>query len=174
MKSNLLLMLVCPMLLVSCSREASDSASIYPRFTGTAPWTIAGIRPGLSLDDVKKLKGEPARAFGNPPLEFAWDLRSPPGTLTVRVDSSGRVKAVFGNSLSAGDRVLVGASASDDEVKAILGAGESHKMKSAGSFVLPTPSKQFGTEHYYQNGDATFRVIVMKDQGLTGIVAEQK
>ena len=47
-------------------------------------------------------------------------------------------------------------------------------MKSPGSFVLPTPAKQFVTQHSYQNGDATFLVIVMQDQGLTGVVTEQK
>ena len=172
--TKLLLSLIPPLLGAGCMRQVTDTELTYPRYTGTAPWTIAGIRPGMTLEEVKKIKGEPARSLDNPPLDFQWVRSNSNGEFTVKVDAHGRITTVYGDALSAGDHTLVGSGASEEEVKALLGQGESKAMKSTGSFVIATPGKLLGAEHLYHNGDTTFRVIVMKDAGLTGVVAERK
>lgn len=100
-------------------RQVTDTELTYPRYTGTAPWTIAGIRPGMTLEEVKKLKGEPAKSLGNPPLDFQWGRSASTAEFTVKVDAHGRITMVSGDSLSAGDRTLVGSGASEEEVKSV-------------------------------------------------------
>ena len=58
-------------------------------------------------------------------------------------------------------------------VTAVLGKSDAKSMTQPGSFVLPTPGKNVGTQHVYRNGDVRFRLIVMKRGGLTGITAEK-
>lgn len=164
--------LLAALLAAGCQREATDATAASRRYTGTAPWTVAGIRPGMTLDEVKRQRGEPAQAFGDPPRQFRWNRASSAGEFTATVDASGRVVAVHGDTLNAGDRVLAGASQDAEAVLQVLGKGEEKAIAHSGSYVIATPGKQSGTEYHYRNGDARFRVIVMKDRGLTGVVAE--
>jgi len=165
-----ILLLLCLLILAGCIREAAEPESHYKRYTGTAPWTIEGARPGMTLDELKQRHGKPSGAHGNPPNSFSW--QSP--RLNVSVDADGRVKEVWGNSLQVGGQTIVAAGLNDTDINAILGKGTSKSMSQPGSFVLPSPGKHIGNEHVYHNGDVSFRFIVMKDRGLTGIVAQRK
>lgn len=164
--------LLAALLAAGCQREVTDATAANRRYTGTAPWAVAGIRPGTTLEEVKRERGEPAQAFGEPPRQFRWTRTAAQREFTATVDPGGSVVAVHGDTLTAGERVLAGASSGEEEILQVLGKGEEKKISSSGSYVIATPGKQSGTEYHYRNGDVRFRVIVMKDGGLTGVVAE--
>jgi hypothetical protein len=170
MPTKRLFVLLFPLLFAACTQEADDREMVYTRYTGTAAWTIDGARPGMTLAELKLLLGPPADSSGDPPTSVSWGY--PSQGLTVNVDANGRVTQVWGKTLKAGDVTVLGGGVSDAEIKGVLGKGESKSMTQSGSFVLPTPGKTVGAEHFYRNGDVRFRFIVMKGEGLTGIVAE--
>ncbi|MEQ1519001.1 MAG: hypothetical protein ABL931_21185 [Usitatibacteraceae bacterium] len=174
MKLKLLLFALLAFLVAGCMRESDDEESVYLRYKGNAPWTVTGVRPGMTLDELKKKRGEPSRTSGEPPNSFSWGGFSGWDQLTVETDSSGRITEVWGQRLMAGDQTLVSSGSTEADIKAVLGKGNIISMTQPGSFVLPTPGKKIGAKHYYRNGDVSFKLIVMKDQGITGIVAELK
>ena len=157
--------------LAGCLQQATDQESYLPRYTGNAPWTINGARPGMTLDELRRRQGEPTRSFGQPPTSYAWESTSW-RTLFVTVDANGRIVQVSGNALMAGDQTILSGSISDADVKAVLGAGDISKSTQAGSFVIPTPGKVVGTHHRYRNGNVTFDFSLTKEQGLRDITAE--
>jgi hypothetical protein len=169
MKRKLLPLAV--LLLAACMQQATDQESYLPRYTGNAPWTINGARPGMTLDELRQKHGEPTRSFGTPPTSYSWESTSW-RTLSVTVDANGRIVQVSGNALMAGDQTILSGSVSDADVKAVLGAGDISKSTQAGSFVIPTPGKVVGSHHSYRNGNVTFGFSLTKEQGLRGITAE--
>lgn len=171
MTTNRVPVLFFALLVAACAREADDVDSTYTRYTGTAAWTIDGTRPGMTLDELKRRKGEPDGFSGSPPSSIYWG--SPSNGLTVNVDAKGRINEVWGTTLKAGDETLLSAGVNDADVTAVLGKSDAKSMTQPGSFVLPTPGKNVGTQHVYRNGDVRFRLIVMKRGGLTGITAEK-
>jgi len=162
-------------LAVGCRREVTDAnATQYPPNVGAAVWTLAGVRPGMTLEAVKQFKGEPSKSFGHPPDEFRWDRSASGGELSVKVDREGVIIEAIGDAISVSNSVVLTTLASDEEVQAVLGTGTSKKiMGGSGAFVIALPAKQLGTQYEYNNGDVVFDVTVMKDQGLTGIVAKR-
>lgn len=163
-----------PWLVFGCAREVDEEVSGHQRYTGTAPWTIGGARPGMMLAELKQHRGEPRGSFGVPPRGFIWGSSGELGEISVEMDADDRIRRVQGTDLSAGPLTLLGRGASNADVTAVLGKGVSKSMTQPGSFVAPTPGKQIGMQHYYRNGVAEFRIVVMKNTGLTGIVAEAK
>lgn len=159
------------LLLSACMQQATDQESYLPRYTGNDLWTINGVRPGMTLDEVRQKHGEPTRSFGNPPTGYAWESTSW-RTLSVTVDGHGRIVQVSGNALMAGDQTILSGSISDADVRAVLGAGDVASSTQPGSFVIPTPGKVVGTHHRYRNGTVTFGFSLTKGQGLQGITAE--
>jgi hypothetical protein len=157
--------------LAGCMQQATDQESYLPRYTGNAPWTINGARPGMTLDEVRQTPGEPTRSVGTPPTSYSWESTSW-RTLFVTVDANGRVVQVSGNALMAGDQTILSGSVSDADVKAVLGDGDVTRSTQPGSFVIPTPGKVVGTHHRYRNGNVTFGFSLTKEQGLRDITAE--
>jgi hypothetical protein len=162
-------------LAVGCRREVTDAnATHYPPHVGGAVWTLAGVRPGMTLETAKQLKGAPSKTFGNPPDEFSWDRSAAGGELTVKVDKDGTISEASGEAISVSNSVVLTTLASDEEVQAVLGTGTNQKiMGGSGAFVIALPAKQLGTQYEYHNGDVVFEVTVMKDRGLTGVVAKK-
>ena len=159
-------------LLSACMQQASDQESHLPRYTGNYLWTINGARPDMTLDEVRKIHGNPTRSFGNPPTSHSWESTSW-RTLSVTVDASERIVQVSGNALMAGDKTILSGSISDADVKAVLGTGELSRSTQPGSFVIQTPGKVVGSHHRYRNGDVTFGFSLTKEQGLRDITAEK-
>jgi hypothetical protein len=169
MKRNLIFLSLLG--LAGCMQQAGDQESYLPRYTGSAPWTINGARPGMTLDEVRQKRGEPTRFFGTPPTSYSWESTSW-RTLSVTVDANGRIVQVSGNALMAGDQTILSGSVSDADVKAVLGAGDVTSSTQPGSFVIPTSGKVVGTHHRYRNGNVTFAFSLTKEQGLRSITAD--
>lgn len=146
----------------ACYREATDaSAAItHPRshYTGTAPWTIDGVRPGQTFDEVKLLLGEPRDLRESYGQRFA---RWGPRDTAVSFDKSGRVTDVMGSTVKAGEQTIVSSGASEDEVAQILGPGKvqkSHRPK--GSGVISLGREHTSTTLVYDNAGVRFELCV--------------
>lgn len=158
--------------LAACGREVVESAGQRKPYVGGEPWSVAGVRPGMDIDDVRRRFGEPQRSFGQPATGHAWEAPAVRQPFSVELDAQGRVRRVTGRALMAGTAVLLDGGASEDDVRAVLGAGERRGQRESGSFVIVTPGREVGAQLAYRNGDARFVLIVTGGQGLTGVVAE--
>lgn len=145
--------------MAGCYREATDSTGVS-RYTGTAPWTIDGIRPGQSLDDARRLLGEPR------------DIRESMGQRVVRWSSSetivttntaGEILEIWGRSLSAGGQSLVQTGLSEAQVAQVLGRGKSTRLSTPSGFVISFGSKTTGHIFTYRNDGVTFEITVKED-----------
>jgi hypothetical protein len=158
-------------LLSACTKNVTDQESYLPRYTGNELWTINGVRPGMTMDEVMKKHGDPTRSFGKPPTSYSWQSTSW-RTLFVTVDVKGNIVQVSGNALMAGEKTILSGSVSAADVKAVLGPGDVSTSKQSGSFVIPTPGKVVGTHHSYRNGNVMFGFSLTQEQGLQNITAE--
>lgn len=145
--------------LPACYREATDASfPTQARYTGTAPWTIDGVRPGQTFDEVKRLLGEPRDLCESYGQRFA---RWGPREIAVSFDKAGRVTDVMGSSMKAGDQTIVQSGASEDEVAQILGPGKvqkSHRPK--GSGVISLGREHTSTTLIYENAGVRFEFCV--------------
>jgi hypothetical protein len=144
----------------ACYREATDaSAAIQQaRYTGTAPWTIDGVRPGQTFEEVKLLLGEPREIRGNKgPRTAFWSRHD----TAVTFDPTGRVTEVMGSTVKAGDQTLVWGSSSEAEVVQILGPGRVQKSyRPKGSGVISLGREHTGTTLIYDNAGVSFELAV--------------
>lgn len=146
-------------LLPACYREATDSAAA-PRYTGTAPWTVDGVRPGQTLDDAKKILGEPREFRKSGSLRIAhWSDHETMVTLNV----TDQVTEVWGRSLKADGRTLIGPGLGEDEVTQTLGRGKTTRTSVQGSGVISFGAKTTGHIFTYDNGGVAFEITVRAD-----------
>jgi hypothetical protein len=150
----------CGLLVTACFRQVTDeSAAIArPRYTGTAPWTIDGVRPGQPFDEVKQRLGEPREIVGavGPRTAF-WAKHS----TVVTFGPDNRVTEVNGSQVQAGAQTLVWAGASEAEVMQILGPGRVDKRyRPKGSGVISLGREHTGTTVIYENNGVSFELPV--------------
>ena len=146
--------------LPACYRQATDASTAVnaPRYTGTAPWTIDGVRPGQTLAEVTQLLGEPRETRENPGGRF---LRWGPRDIAVFFDRTGHVAEVMGSSVTAGEKTLFTSGASEAEVVQILGPGQVQKSsRPKGSGVISFGQERIGTTLIYENGGVRFELPV--------------
>ncbi|MDI1318959.1 MAG: hypothetical protein PSW75_02040, partial [bacterium] len=127
-------------LLPACYREATDSASA-PRYTGTAPWTVDGVRPGQTLDEARKILGEPSETRGSRSARVVhWSDKE----TMVTINAANVVVEIWGHSLKAGGQTVVGPGLSEAEVTQTLGSGKSARTSVQGSGVISFGAKTTG------------------------------
>jgi hypothetical protein len=160
----------------ACYREANDTthSSVYPRYTGTAPWSIDGVRPGQTLDEIKRLRGDPAQALA-PATSRSPTFRWPaPRATFVTFDAAGRAIDITGTTLVAEGRTLLDTAAESAAVEPVLGRGRvaTHSQPS-GSGVISLGSKVTGRTVAYENHGALFEIFCDTTQ-ITGLRARPK
>lgn len=146
--------------LTGCYREATDAtvSTTAPRYTGSAPWTIDGVRPGQTFTEVKQLLGEPHETRENPGGRF---VRWGPRDIAVFFDRTGHATEVMGSTVKAGTQTLVSAGANEAEVVQILGPGKVQKSsRPKGSGVISFGQEHIGTTLIYENGGVRFELPV--------------
>ncbi len=159
--ATLLIVAAGLLLLPGCYRQASDAtapASTRPRYTGSAPWTIDGVRPGQTFAEVKQLLGEPREIRGHTgPRTAFWAGRN----TAVTFDQAGLVTEVMGSTLIAGDQILFRAGATEAEVVQILGPGEVQKStRPKGSGIIALGREHTGTALLYDREGLRFEFPV--------------
>ena len=160
--------------LTACYREANDLtlSSVYPRYTGTAPWEIDGVRPGQSLAEIKRVRGEPARQLDTGPRPtFRWPS---PRDTTVTFDSAGRAIDLFGSTLTAEGRTLVDTGLEPAAIEHVLGKGrlEQHSQPT-GSGVISLGRRITGSTVAYQNHGSLFEVFTDTNR-ITAVRAQAR
>jgi hypothetical protein len=149
------------LLLAGCFREATDAstAAVRPRHAGSEPWTIDGVRPGQSFDEVKQLFGEPREIRGTAPgpRTASWERRN----TMVTFDRDNRVTEVMGSTIQAGGKVIVQGGAGEAEVTQILGSpGRVQKVSQPKGHVISLGHKHIGTIMIYDNAGVRFELPV--------------
>lgn len=149
------------LLLTGCYRQVSDataSASTQSRYTGSAPWTIDGVRPGQAFEAVKQLLGEPSEIRGRTgPRTTFWSGRD----TAVTIDSAGIVTEVMGSTVQAGGQVLFRSGATEADVVQILGPGKVQKStRPKGSGVISLGREHTGTALLYDRDGVRFEFPV--------------
>ncbi len=148
------------LLLGACFRQVTDETAgpVRPRYTGGAPWSIEGVRPGQPFEEVRRLFGEPREIFGTGSVRTAvWNQR---GT-AVTFNPAGVVTEVNGASVDAGGQVLLRAGAGEAEVTQVLGPGSVRKSyRPKGSGVISIGRVHTGTSLIYDNAGVRFELPV--------------
>ena len=149
------------LLLPGCYRQASDATapvSTRSRYTGSAPWTIDGVRPGQNFEEVKQLLGEPREIRDHKgPRTALWAGRN----TAVTFDPAGLVTEMMGSTVKAGDQILFRAGATEAEVAQILGPGEVQKStRPKGSGVIALGREHTSTALLYDRDGLRFEFPV--------------
>jgi len=154
-----LLLLAGSLALAGCYREVSDeSARQLPRYTGNDPWTLDGLRPGVTFAEVTAQLGEPRRVVESSGTRTGeWNY----GQTMVTFGRDGRAFELFGSAIKAGDRTLVSVGAPETELVQVLGEGATTKARRPkGSGVIALGSEHTHTLHVYENAGVRFEVSV--------------
>jgi hypothetical protein len=151
--------LVATTLFSGCYREFSeDTASLqYPRISSPGPWEVDGVRPGQTLDEIKRLRGEPGGQIGHGPRPtFRWPA---PLETTVTFDQGGRAIDIYGTTLTSGGRTWVDAGLEQRAIEHVLGKGrvEQHSRPS-GSGVISVGRTVLGRSVSYENHGSVFEI----------------
>ena len=144
-------------------REASDLDHYRP-YTGTAPWSIAHIRPGDPIERHATRLGPPSRDQGGAsgaPRVVQW---TSPRDLTLTLDARGEIVEVLADSVTAGEETLVSTGMSRAEVERVLGRGSLRtSTRPTGSGVISLGWTEVSKTLSYDNGGAVFEITLVKD-----------
>ena len=155
-------MLVACLTPAGCYRAVTDgtAATGGRRYTGAAPWTIDGVRPGDEFAAVKMRFGEPreVRGSGNQRTAF-WERRA----TVVTFDGRGVVTEVMGSTVQADGKILVESGATEADVIQILGPGRVQKTHQPGSGVISISRTHVGTAVIYERDGVRFELPVFGD-----------
>ncbi|RXK55237.1 hypothetical protein ESB00_04895 [Oleiharenicola lentus] len=148
------------LLLAGCYREVTDESAMArrPRYTGTSPWTVDGVRPGDRYTAIRERLGEPRDDRpGSSGRIATWNY----GQLTVAFDREDRATEVMGQSIRAGNDTVITTGIPEAEVVQVLGHGETQKTsRPTGSGVIAIGRTHTHTTHLYENGGVRFEVSV--------------
>jgi hypothetical protein len=154
------LIVLATLTLAACFRQATDETAgpVRPRYTGGAPWSIEGVRPGQPFEEVRRLFGEPSEIRGAGSVRTAvWNQRE----TTVSFNQAGVITEVMGSSVEGGGQVLFRGGADEREVTQILGPGEVRKSsRPQGSGVVSFGQVHTGTTLLYDNAGVRFEFPV--------------
>jgi hypothetical protein len=147
--------------LAGCMREASD-LDAHRRHTGTAPWSVEGVRPGDALGPHLTRLGPPARTT----KAMASDVRTwtSPGPLSVVTDAAGVVTDVTADSVESEGQDIVWSGLGQAEIERILGRGRVQKVTRPGSGVISIfGGKEVGRVLTYENQGVRFELQLDDD-----------
>jgi hypothetical protein len=118
---------------------------------------VDDVRPGQSLDEIKRRRGEPKEQIGPAmPPTFRWPG---PRDTTVTFDPSGRAIDVFGSTVTAEGRPLVSRGMDAETIQQVLGRGKVSKhSRPTGSGVISFGRTSTGSTIIYENHGAVFEI----------------
>lgn len=144
---------------IGCQTATDPDPSYGP--VSPPPWTIGGVRPGMTADDVERLLGPPTTSRKNyGRTEATWQ------EIGVTFDPSGRAVDVLGDRVTAANgSTVVSRGVSEAEVVGRLGPG---KLKSSyqpsGSGVVSCSHRRNGGERRYEDGATVYTVSIYEDR----------
>ena len=152
--------LALTLLLSGCFKVVTDESAMppRPRYTGTAPWGIDGLRPGQTLADAVKLFGEPSQPpAATGPRFLRWFARD----TMVTLDAKDVITEVYGHTVTAGGQVLVQGGDDQTAVTQVLGPGDVRKSsRPKGSGVISLGRQHVGTTVIYEQAGVRFELPV--------------
>lgn len=148
-----------------CYKVASDADfSEYTPYTGQAPLTVRGVRPGQTENDVVALLGPPDRRgdSGYRIVSLQWQRFS---DMVVTLDGTGRVSEVLGDRLTAGDEVVVSHGMSEADVRRVLGkpAKSRSHYRPSGSGVISLGRKRTGGTLSYRRDEQAIEITLLEN-----------
>ena len=141
-----------------CARTVTDT-SFHKVSTG--PWTVNRIRLGMSQDDCRRVLGEPWRTSIFASTSTSWQWHQPTDiTITFDTTVPARAREILGDTLTdLESNEVVGSSASEDDVKAILKNAKMQKQyRPKGSGVIAIGRTHIGTTYTCTDRDGTYCV----------------
>ncbi len=148
---------------LGCETRTGDETDYGP--VSTPPWTVGGVRPGMTSADVERILGTPTRSrtsYGR--TTTTWQ------DILVTFDTGDKAIEIHGDRLNApaaagvGD-VIVQRGVSEAEVVGRLGSGSSKSSyRPSGSGVISCGRKRAGGEHRYEDATTVYTVGVYEDR----------
>ena len=158
---------LCGIGFAGCYREVGDEGGVArPRYTGTAAWTIDGMRPGQTFEEFTSRFGQPRDLREHDGERTAtWNS----GQLLAHFDREGCATEISGRSIRADADTLIYVGASEAEVVQVLGPGNTNKgTRPKGGGVFAMGSEHTHTIYAYENYGARFEVSVQFPAGSVG------
>lgn len=125
------------------------------------PWTVGGVRPGMTSHDVEQLLGEATSSRTNYSITTTtWK------EISVTFDKGGRAVDILGDRVTAADgSTVVSRGASEAEVVGRLGPGKLRSSyQPSGSGVISCGSRRTGGERRYEDATTICTVSVYEDR----------
>jgi hypothetical protein len=125
------------------------------------PWTIGGVRPGMTSNDVERLLGSATSSRTNYSVTTTtWQ------EISVTFDKEGRAIDVFGDRVTAADgSTVVSRGVSEAEVVGRLGPGKLRSSyQPSGSGVISCGSRRTGGERRYEDATTVYTVSIYEDR----------
>lgn len=145
-----------------CSvRTATDSTGDNPYRRSSGPWSVDGVRTGMTLAEVKALLGEPTKQLpGHAQQAYQWK------EIWVTFNTKDLAIEIFGPTLSTLDRKSVLHSGmSESDVVQILGEGRMTKQyRPKGSGVITIGRELAGISHEYTDDNGRYTIWVYENQ----------
>lgn len=132
-----------------------------PTAARSLTWSVDGIRPGDRIEPHRERLGPPERTIPERRGGTCFVWQSP--AVTVSVDPAGVIVAVWGRTLTAGERRLVRTGARQDEVETALGSGELERVTRPTSGVISLGRVEVGRSLGYDNGGLRFTIGLRED-----------
>jgi hypothetical protein len=153
---------------IGCETRTGDETAYGP--VSSPPWTIGGVRPGVTESEAGRILGTPTRSttsYGR--TTTTWN------EIGVTFDVDGKAVDILGDRLNAPTgAVIVQRGASEAEVVGRLGKGSTKgAYQPSGSGVISCGMSRVGAEHRYQDATTVYTVGVREDR-LTFVRAERR
>jgi len=159
---------------IGCQTRTGDEMAYGP--VSTPPWTVGGVRVGMTPADVERVLGQPTRSttsYGRTTNTYQ--------EIGVTFDPDGKAVDILGDRLNAATgggtdagAVILQRGASEAEVVGRLGSGSAKgSYRPSGSGVISCGMKRVGGEHRYEDATTVYTVGVYEDR-LSFVRAQPK
>lgn len=157
---------------VGCETRTGDEVSYGP--PSTPPWTVNGLRIGMTTTEAEGVLGPPTRSttsYGRTTL--SWN------DIGATFDPAGKAVDILGDRLNGPaatgvGKVIVQRGVSEAELVGRLGKGSAKgAYQPSGSGVISCGMKRVGGEHRYEDATTVYTVGVHEDQ-LSFVRAQPK
>jgi hypothetical protein len=153
---------------IGCETRTGDEVEHGP--ISNPPWTIRGLRIGMTPGEAERIMGPPTRSntsYGR--TTTSWN------DIGVTFDTAGKAVDILGDRLNAPTgAIIVQQGASEAEVVGRLGKGSvKGAYQPSGSGVISCGMNRVGAEHRYEDATTIYTVGVREDR-LTFVRAESR
>lgn len=153
---------------IGCETRTGDEVAYGP--VSSPPWTVGGLRIGMTPDEAERIMGPPTRtntSYGR--TTNSWN------DIGVTFDADGKAVDILGDRLSAPTgAVIVQRGASEADVVGRLGKGSvKGSYRPGGSGVISCTMQRIGAEHRYQDATTVYTVGIYEDR-LSFVRAEPR